>query len=53
MRKNEFNTIANFGDTSVLNGAMDGADVLDAIKKQKRKRKEKMKSFSGKKRKRK
>ena len=57
MRKNGFNGLTSFADTSVLYGAQDGADVLDKMKKLKRERKvalaKKRGSAGGKKRKRK
>merc|ERR1739838_1171498 len=39
MRNSGFNGLTSFADTSVLHGAMDGADVLDKMKKLKRERK--------------
>ena len=53
MRNSGFNGLTTFADTSVLHGAMDGADVLDKMKKLKRERKvamAKKKHSSGKRR---
>jgi len=54
MKQSELNNLTHFGDTSAIHSARDGAEVLDAIKRQKRKQKDfKKKGGSGNKRRRK
>ena len=47
MKQSELNNLTHFGDTSAIHSARDGAEVLDAIKRQKRKQKEFKKKGSG------
>jgi len=53
MKQSELNNLTHFGDTSAIHSARDGAEVLDAIKRQKRKQKDFKKKGGGSKRRRK
>ena len=50
MKQSELNNLTHFGDTSAIHSARDGAEVLDAIKRQKRKQKDFKKKGGGKRR---